>query len=368
VAEERDGFNEGESGGLCRLGGGTWGCYGRRGKKSWGERAMRLICPSCGAQYEVDADLIPETGRDVQCSACGHVWFEGPAGTVAEAAAEPEAEATAVAVAEEPEAAPAMAAEVEPEVPPTFAENPLPPVPPVRAPRRTVTPAIAEILRQEAERERAAREAEARAALERQEELPLPEPEPVAVAEPEVTAVAESVPERGDEPEAVEEPPAKAAEPDLAEAVHAAIAAEAARPVPRPPEPALSVPAAAVRPAEAPPVAPVAVAPMPRRDRLPDIEEINSTLSPASGQAMSAAERAAEGRGGRGFRLGFGLVLLVAALLALVYVYAPRIIAAVPASEPVIAPYAAAVDDGRLWLDLRLQGLVEALGTEETEG
>ncbi len=82
---------------------------------------------------------------------------------------------------------------------------------------------------------------------------------------------------------------------------------------------------------------------------------------------MSAAAQT-QGSGGRGFRLGFGLVLLIAAALALVYVYAPRIIAAIPASEPVIAPYAAAVDSGRLWLDLRLQGLVEALGTDSAEG
>lgn len=324
------------------------------GKHSWGERAMRLICPSCGAQYEVDADLIPEAGRDVQCSACGHVWFEGPDGPP------PETETVEAGA----EAGPAGVAEPEPDIPPTFAEDPLPPVAPVRAPRRTVTPAIAEILRQEAERERIAREAEAQTALERQEELPLPEPEPepVVVAEtviePVADTVAEAVAEAGNA-----DPVDTLAAPDLAGAVQAAIAAEAARPAPRAPDPALAVPAAAVRQAEAPAMAPVAAPPLPRRDRLPDIEEINSTLSPASAAAMSAGPQG-QGRGGRGFRLGFGLVLLIAAALALVYVYAPRIMAAVPASEPVIAPYAAAVDSGRLWLDLRLQGLVEALGTE----
>ncbi|NBR91243.1 MAG: hypothetical protein EBS68_15290, partial [Rhodobacteraceae bacterium] len=29
---------------------------------------MRIICPNCGAQYEVPNDVVPETGRDVQCS------------------------------------------------------------------------------------------------------------------------------------------------------------------------------------------------------------------------------------------------------------------------------------------------------------
>lgn len=37
---------------------------------------MRLICPDCGAQYEVPAHVIPDAGRDVQCSACGNTWFQ----------------------------------------------------------------------------------------------------------------------------------------------------------------------------------------------------------------------------------------------------------------------------------------------------
>lgn len=37
---------------------------------------MRLGCPGCGAQYEVEASSIPDDGREVQCSACGHTWFQ----------------------------------------------------------------------------------------------------------------------------------------------------------------------------------------------------------------------------------------------------------------------------------------------------
>lgn len=37
---------------------------------------MRLICPNCVAQYEVDEDVIPAEGRDVQCANCGHNWFQ----------------------------------------------------------------------------------------------------------------------------------------------------------------------------------------------------------------------------------------------------------------------------------------------------
>ena len=41
---------------------------------------MRLICPNCDAEYEVDDDVIPPGGRDVQCSNCGHTWFQPAAG------------------------------------------------------------------------------------------------------------------------------------------------------------------------------------------------------------------------------------------------------------------------------------------------
>lgn len=41
---------------------------------------MRLVCPRCGAQYEIDAEAIPARGRDVECSACEHVWRAYPAG------------------------------------------------------------------------------------------------------------------------------------------------------------------------------------------------------------------------------------------------------------------------------------------------
>lgn len=40
---------------------------------------MRLTCPNCQAQYEVADSVIPTGGRDVQCSACGNIWFQYPA-------------------------------------------------------------------------------------------------------------------------------------------------------------------------------------------------------------------------------------------------------------------------------------------------
>ncbi|WP_199286143.1 zinc-ribbon domain-containing protein [Paracoccus suum] len=37
---------------------------------------MRLTCPDCGAEYEIDEALIPAAGREVECAACGHHWHQ----------------------------------------------------------------------------------------------------------------------------------------------------------------------------------------------------------------------------------------------------------------------------------------------------
>lgn len=37
---------------------------------------MRLTCPNCTAAYDIDAGLIAPDGREVQCSECGHTWFQ----------------------------------------------------------------------------------------------------------------------------------------------------------------------------------------------------------------------------------------------------------------------------------------------------
>jgi predicted Zn finger-like uncharacterized protein len=40
---------------------------------------MRLVCPNCVAQYEVADGTIPDSGRDVQCANCNHIWFQDAA-------------------------------------------------------------------------------------------------------------------------------------------------------------------------------------------------------------------------------------------------------------------------------------------------
>lgn len=37
---------------------------------------MRITCPRCNACYEVPDAVMPPGGRDVQCSVCGHSWYQ----------------------------------------------------------------------------------------------------------------------------------------------------------------------------------------------------------------------------------------------------------------------------------------------------
>lgn len=37
---------------------------------------MRIVCPRCVAQYEVDESSIPKSGREVQCANCENIWFQ----------------------------------------------------------------------------------------------------------------------------------------------------------------------------------------------------------------------------------------------------------------------------------------------------
>ena len=36
---------------------------------------MIISCPSCKKKFEIDANLIPKEGRNLQCGSCSKVWF-----------------------------------------------------------------------------------------------------------------------------------------------------------------------------------------------------------------------------------------------------------------------------------------------------
>ena len=84
---------------------------------------MRILCPGCGAEYAIPDNAIPAAGREVQCAACAHAWYQLPAFHPAESLAP-----AAVAAEPAPQRAPAA-------IPPT-ASAPLP-----DAPRRPPAPA-----------------------------------------------------------------------------------------------------------------------------------------------------------------------------------------------------------------------------------
>ncbi|SPF77808.1 zinc-ribbon domain-containing protein [Pseudoprimorskyibacter insulae] len=276
---------------------------------------MRLICPNCDAQYEVPLDVIPTAGRDVQCSNCGHTWYQYHPDHMPEAIpADLELEASEVA----PDPAPVTEPEPEPVAPtPPPAPQPRKPVPapPVAPARRALDPEVADVLREEAEREARVRAAE-RDRLESQPDLGLDEPK--------------SKPRRPAPPPPVEDEPEDLDPPA----------------VPEPPKGAS------------------------RRDLLPDIEEINSTLRTATEQREIERDQEAQAELAEP-QSGFGKGLRAAVLLFLigfaVYVFAPHIVDAVPQAEPFLTSYTSAIDGARIWLETQFQGALGALDGMSSE-
>lgn len=242
---------------------------------------MRLLCPNCDAEYEVDAGVIPDNGRDVQCSNCGHAWFQLPPEIEAELEAE-------VALYDPP--APIAAAET------TVISD---------LPRRGLDESVLAVLRDEAERETAARMNEAPQGVETQTELGLQPPEGAG-------------------------------------GLSGAVARRIAR----------------LKGVDAIPTAPAK--PQTRREMLPEIEEINSTLRASSEKRSGDAAAVAnsmppQARKTSGFRNGFVLMLLIAALLVVVYVMAPKIAEQIPGAAAALAAYVAGIDSLRVMLDGVLQ-------------
>lgn len=273
---------------------------------------MRLICPNCGAQYEVAEDVIPTNGRDVQCSNCGHTWFETPG-----ASELAESDDIVDDVLDAPE-------EHDPDHVPWDSEDDdddhgaAAPQPPRNRP--ALDASVAEILREEAERETAARRAAIPDPMESQDDLGLQDPPALSPQEQRnIEAARRMARITGDE-----------AEKPKTENVAAATAAAAAAT---------------------------------RRELLPDIEEINSTLRSSAdrGEVVDPTEEDIIETKRRGFRFGFFSVLLIIAILWVVYVFADQISAIVPSLEGTLNSYVETVDNARLWLDLKVQGLMETM-------
>lgn len=244
---------------------------------------MRLVCPNCDAEYEVDDSVIPSDGRDVQCSSCGQTWFQQSALQLQQA----DQPAITVDAPQQPEPAPENTPEPDPVQDHDTHHAPDQHQPEQRQPDE----AVLDVLRQEAALESEARHEEAQGGLETQPDLGLDRGSPDAAA----SAVSQRTARlRGIEPRIDKQTT--------------------------------------------------------RSDLLPDIEEINSSLQAESNVETEEA-RSERKRGRSGFRLGFGLILTIATILFLAYVYAPMIVEKLPASEPIMVSYVQTVEGLRTWLD-----------------
>jgi len=339
---------------------------------------MRLVCPNCDAKYEVPEDAIPDAGRDVQCANCSHAWFEVRARTASAAVItnqpEPAAEPVASPAVAEPPVVIETAAEAENLTEPAVsngksraagkgavsaAETPPPEVePPEAAPMAAISGP------------------EGNAAT----------PEPVT-AEPAPQSVsAEGEPGQGLQawPEMAEEaedadlaPPIAARATDegvltiLREEAEREAKARRADGQPNEDQPDLGVdaaPAARKKGAgkKSVPEPMEAAKASARRDLLPDVEEINSTLRPSNlPEAEFVGDPEAVVRDGRGaFRSGFLLVLSAAILGGAIYIASAWLANLIPALEGPLKAYVGLIDGVRLSLDSLMQSATRLISGE----
>lgn len=257
---------------------------------------MRLICPNCEAEYEVDGGQISSEGRDVQCSNCAHTWLQMPEGFGDIPAADgtgASGNLTSGAPGSQEEAAA--------------------PIPKAAIKRNPTDPDALNVLLEEVELEMRQRDAETRSGIETQTELGLDQADftPAPVADPTPAEAGET----------------SEADLNTAELAPAEQRGEGAK-----------------------------------RELLPDIEEINSTL--ASAPSYDEDDELEEGSvtgGRRGFRTGFGLGLLLAAFLLVFYAYAPALVEKFPQFEGQITGAVAVLNTLRGALETGAQSLLQML-------
>lgn len=256
---------------------------------------MRVICPSCAAEYEVPLEMIPQAGRDVECSNCAETWWVLP----------PDPTQLRDPSSEDPHPKPpepATAPATGPSLPDDAAETRLDPAPdeapqetpapsPARVPSQIMAPEALAILKEEAARETAARH---------------------ATADP-----LESQPELGPLPPSF-------------------------RPNPQMPSP--EAPSSETSPKPKP------VAKPRGRDLLPDIEDYGPPTEPQKPPLQTTTEQPGADRG---FSRGFIAALAIALLALLPYLFATDLAQGIPALEPTLAKYVSWVDGVRMGLEAR---------------
>lgn len=257
---------------------------------------MRITCPNCAAQYDVEAAEVPPSGRDLICSACGHAWFHGPAEVEGQAAPPPDD-------GEDPAFEDADPGE---------APQPTPP---------PLDPSLRALLRAEAEREADARKAEAAARPQR----PAQEASAPTGAEPRPAAEAKSGDLKADPSATVppatppaDTPTAAAPGTDTATADVETDAAQAGPATPDTPRPLVRQPRTAQ---PAPPRDDAAPEHRPRgRALLPAVEDITPS-APGTAAPRPAAHPAPATARPRRRRAGLALATVLGAMLAAAGLY-----------------------------------------------
>jgi predicted Zn finger-like uncharacterized protein len=289
---------------------------------------MRIKCPNCDAQYEVPDEVVPTEGRDVQCSSCGQTWFQSHP----DYADDPNEGYDSDAVMPEPE----PLVDDEPDDDEEYQETPI-----STPPRKELDPSVEEILREEGSREAAERVADAEPEnLETQTDLGLEDRISDTEEDVRIQAMNERMARmRGETADTAAdgiEEITDTFEEELSDAdIDGGEAAAAAA--------ALGS----------------------RRDLLPDIEEINSTLRSTGDRDAAGTDPHPDApirnRKKRGFRRGFLLAVLLVVIAVLIYLLAPKIAEAIPQTDPMLNSYTAWVDGMRGSLDTRMQSMLQWL-------
>ncbi|MEB8388607.1 zinc-ribbon domain-containing protein [Rhodobacteraceae bacterium KMM 6894] len=312
---------------------------------------MRLTCPNCGAQYEVPDDVIPDSGRDVQCSNCGDTWFQAhpdhpqPGGeddsdlnntdsstwedVPPVDKTTPKNPASYLEAEEDADKQSETDTSVTPPAKPYDDPQPAPKSDPPALERRQIDPEVAEVLREEAEREKRARAAQAQGSgsLETQPDLGLEDVSDDERRSRESRARMARL--RGDD------------DPKAGPKTEAYIKAEDDTQD--------------------------QIDPTSRRSLFPDIEEINSSLASDTDQRADMEdhdpypEAPAGARGG--FRRGFLLIVLIAVIALLIYMFAAELALKMPALRDILHDYVVWVDGLRVWLDGQIAALMAWMDT-----
>lgn len=350
---------------------------------------MRLTCPNCGAQYEVDASMIPAEGRDVQCSNCAQTWFQEPEGAplalgdpietpgdsleerVAEFAADETTTVEEVETVSEPgpgidsgtdtddtaDGETATGAD-EDETDTGWPEDVPPPEMdagdedwPEDPDAPDDTPVVEATFIEDAD------DADAPAG-----DLPRPSEQ---LDRDRLSVLIEEAARESEARRSEEGPGGLETQPDLGldqaeDATSTALSAHIAR-----------MRAEAAGTGEESDPKDTATDPAgARSDLLPDIDEINSSLRPANEHAEvhEVADPAiAERQQRKGARLSFTFVVLIAALLIMAYVFAPQLAEQFPQAEPALARYVETANAARDAVDRALDAAVTAMSGETAE-